>query len=110
MKNEDTDLENAIKACIKMVNSKLEDNPKKGVVLDDRNRIRYKTVKKELMKLDDYFRYKGCFSCYGCCGDCGNFDNSGHQQEHFGKCTHSGNKTVHEYDTCESFYNLNVPF
>ena len=96
-----SDLEKFFLVVDRMISSKIEENPKSGIVLnkgtDKELKVRYSTLKEVLECLHDSFAVRGCFS-FGICETCDKFDNRGSTTKRFGKCN---GKSVHCYDTCE---------
>lgn len=95
-----SELESFFLVIDKLLDKKLEENLKSGIVLNkgEQNelRVRYRNTQKTLKELSSYFGLKGCFS-FGICGTCDSFNNSGYSCGHLGKCN---GKEVHIYDTC----------
>ena len=90
-------------ALDKLVDEKLKDNPKAGLIIakgqPSETRVRYAEIKTQLRALMNSYALKGCFS-FGICKDCEKFNNRASSIGENGRCIIS-NKPVHQYDTCE---------
>ena len=95
-----SELEALFIAVDKLIDEKLEQNPKAGIIIgkgqSNEVRIRYVKLKKRLEILHKFFALKGCFS-YGVCQTCSKFNTTSSSTKEFGVCQ---NRTVHCYDTC----------
>lgn len=99
------ELEAFILIVDKMLEEKLQVNPKAGIVLakgrPNEKKVRYKDLKKVLSTLELYFSQKGCLS-FGICRDCGNFNGAGYFSncKGLGRCRLNSDKEVNAYDSC----------
>lgn len=102
------ELEQALLALERVVQAKLEANPKSGVIINkgqkDEFRIRYK----ELLELVGSIQYqvvvRTSVARYGICKDCDHFDPTGYTKNH-GRCKcpdqySNRGKCMGIYDTC----------
>lgn len=98
-----SELEVLLVACDRILRKQIKEG-KKGIVLakgkDNEIKLSYKDLQKTIIKLRDYFGYKGAISI-GICATCDSFSTKGHNNKCFGNCTCNSNKTVHEFDTCD---------
>jgi len=98
------DLETLLLVCERLVQAKLNNNPKAGIILakgkPNERRARYSEAYDLLVGLSDYFGIKGAFSL-GTCDSCTNFKRS-RSNPVFGKCkAKSGDSaSVHKWDSC----------
>lgn len=100
------DIDTLILVCEKLVQRKIDDNPKSGIILNKgkstERRIRYIEVYDLLVSLSDYFGIKGAFSI-GICQDCKYFQCSPANPV-IGRCSLKGDRDpVHQWDSCIQF-------
>lgn len=95
------EVELTLLALAHVINKKIESG-KKGVKVNEDNKISYRRLEKMLYALYEFFAYKGCMSI-GICSTCSNFKNSGSESGVFGYCKNSQDKFKHAFDTCEDY-------
>lgn len=87
----------------KLLDKRLEENPKAGIILakdkPNETRIKYKDAKKTLNKLSSHFSQKGCLS-FGICGSCSYFNTNGYTTKALGRCKLNANKEMSAFDSC----------
>lgn len=98
-----SDLEVLLLAFDVLIEKRLKENPKSGVIVGkgtlNETKVKYTKIIKILERLDTYFRYKGTLS-FGICGTCTNFSYNSSAGA-FGTCQLS-KKSKNEFDTCET--------
>lgn len=102
------ELEQALLALEKIVQAKIDDNPKAGVIINkgqkDEFRIRYKSLLEHIKSIQYQVIVRTSVARYGICKDCDYFDPKGYTENH-GRCKcpeeHSNRgKCMGIYDTC----------
>jgi hypothetical protein len=83
-----------------ILEKRIEENPKSGMVVnkgtDEEVKMKYKDAQKVLQRIESSYAVKGCNS-FGICKTCTSFNSRGSSSGSFGKCE---GKDVHCYDTC----------
>lgn len=84
-----------------MLDRRMEENPKAGMKIKDKNgrevKMKYKDAKRVLNEVRNSFAYKGCFS-FGICKTCSNFRSHMFAgRKNYGYC---GDNMKHAFDTC----------
>lgn len=97
-----SDLESCLIILDRVIDSRIEDNPKSGMVLnkgcENEVKMKYQKVKKLLNEIHNQYALSGTFSI-GCCQTCSRFNTKGHSSEFYGTC---GGNTVHAFNTCQN--------
>ena len=98
-----SELEALIMVMDRLLQDKLQANPKSGIVFNrgepNELKVRYADAQKALENLKSTFAYKGAFS-FGICKTCKKFKNEGYSTGMLGKCSLS-KSVVGGYDTCD---------